>query len=142
MWAIHLRCQLGGTYSPVGAPIAHQQGELLNLIHYFNNTNSSLTLDKYYSWINCNKNFASYLVTSYDDKNFEALNYVMRARPEVNLSRPLASPRLFSCVVCLSRSQLSSSINDSNSFHSISFNLIIHLKSKDVLARRSSQPLA
>jgi hypothetical protein len=71
---------LGGMYDATGSPQAHQEGELFDLVHFFNGTNSSISLDKYYSWIMCNRHFAGYYITHYDDKNFEALNYVMRAR--------------------------------------------------------------
>jgi hypothetical protein len=60
-------------------------GDTLEFDFYLGSETGSLTLNRSYSWIKCNKNFRGYYLTSYSDYNFEAVEYVLRNSNNVSL---------------------------------------------------------
>lgn len=74
-WQIYLKCTAGGTYnSDSSIESQHIQGDEFNFNFFLDKAQDSIELNKReFTWVKCNNDFTSFLMTEYSDDIFKNL---------------------------------------------------------------------
>lgn len=75
-WIIYLKCLVGGEFIK-GSP-QYTATNVQQIVYLLKEQEGYIKLAKEYTWIKCNSDFHGYYLTNYDNKNFEALNNLLR----------------------------------------------------------------